>query len=128
MPKTRSDKEVLKNCVNAIGGNDVVAAYLWGDDPDKQLDKQAKYLDRCFLPGRSEKLCWTQVMRILKLANRKGYHKANAHFNAQMGYEAPAPINRESERAELQKQFVQAVDVVQAISDRLALMDGSSDV
>lgn len=109
----------LIECVRACGGSKQVGPQLW---PEKTPEAAQRLLLSSLNEDRPEKLSPEQMALVLRLAKAKGCHAGiNALCDA-LGYSHPTPIEPMDEVAELQKQFIQATEAMQALSARLELL------
>lgn len=108
--------DALIECVKAAGGSKVVASLLW---PEKPMQDAQRLLINCFNPDRSEKISPDQTLFILKLAKEHGYHIGLSFICSILGYSRPTPIEPEDEKAQLQKDFIDAVNRLDSIKSKL---------
>lgn len=108
--------EALKQCVIALGGSKKVAPLIW---PDKPITQAANLLCNCIDDSRPEKLDFSQVLFIAKLARQKGLHGFMEYLCVELHYAPPTPIKIEDEADELQRQFIEASKQMSAMLSRL---------
>lgn len=108
--------DALKEAVRAAGGNKVVGAKLW---PELPLDAAANRLRDSLNPDRRDKLSPEQTQLILRLACDAGYHGAMAYWCFGASYDAPNPVTPDQQNDELQRKFVEAVEGLAIIQDRM---------
>lgn len=108
--------EAIRTTVMALGGSKKVGAAL---KPDLPADKAGEWLANCLNRTRPEKLDPEQLLFLSREGRRVGCHAIAVFINADGGYAAPQPVEPEDERALLQRQFVQAVEISKRIADRL---------
>ena len=108
--------EVLKQAVIRLGGSKHVGGLLW---PEKETTQAARLLCNCLDDNRAEKLSPDQALLILKKANEAGYHDAMHTICDMLGYSKPTPIEPQDERAQLQKEFIAAKDVIVSLMGRM---------
>lgn len=108
--------EALSDCINACGGKKMIGAKLW---PEKDPDTAGKLLADCLNEAKREKLSPEQVLLILRLARAKGCHIGMHYIARELGYADPQPIEPEDERAQLQREFIDASRKMQKIADRI---------
>ena len=109
--------EALIECVKACGGSKQVGPVLW---PEKAPDAAQRALLDALNNERPAKLSPEQAMLIFRLARAKGCHIGMQFMAADLGYTMPTPVEPSDERAELQRQFVEAQKTMQ---DMLARME-----
>lgn len=109
--------EALIECVKACGGSKQVGPVLW---PEKAPDAAQRALLDALNNERPAKLSPEQAMLIFRLARAKGCHVGMQFMAADLGYTMPTPVEPRDERAELQRQFVEAQKTMQ---DMLARME-----
>lgn len=110
-----SVNDALQSAVTALGGFKKVGPVL---RPELPIDQAAGWLRDCLNPGRREKLAPEQLMLILRQARAAGYHAAMNFVAFDTGYKA-APVDPESQEAELQSRFIDAVEGLSAIQAQL---------
>ena len=108
--------EVLKQAVIRLGGSKHVGGLLW---PEKEITHAARLLCNCLDDHRAEKLSPDQALLILKKANEAGYHDAMHAICDMVGYSRPIPIEPADERAQLQKDFIAAKEVMASLVERM---------
>jgi hypothetical protein len=75
LPFYETAEAALTASVQALGGAKAVGSLLWGS-ADKSVEQAHKLLLDCLNPERSEKLSYSQVIYIFKLAKQAGFHAA----------------------------------------------------
>lgn len=99
----------IHTAIMALGGAKKIGSCLW---PDKPADKAGELLNNCLNRTRAEKLDPEQVNYISREARKVGCH-AIAEFNgSDQGYQV-TPIEPEDEKAELQRQIINASKILQ---------------
>ena len=88
---------------------------VWGES------KSANWLSDCLNPDRAAKLDPDELIAILKIGREIGVHVLMHHICQQANYSEPQPKNPEDERAELQREFINAIKTAEAIARRLGL-------
>jgi len=109
--------DALIECVKAAGGSKSVGSILW---PEKTVNDAQRLLLACLNIERSEKLCPSQTMLILKLAKDAGSHVGIEFICQSLSYSKPNPIEPEDEKAELMREFIQAQKVISMLADKLS--------
>lgn len=110
-----SVNDALQSAVTALGGYKKVGPAL---RPELPIDQAAGWLRDCLNAARREKLAPEQVMLVLRMARAAGYHSAMNFVAFDTGYKA-VPVDPESQEAELQSQFIDAVQGLTAIQAKL---------
>jgi hypothetical protein len=93
LPFYEGPEDALRTAVQALGGAKQVGPMLW---PDKSVDAASRLLLDCINSSRSEKLEFTQIMRIFSLAKEAGCHGPFSWIAGEIGYEAK-PITKAEE-------------------------------
>lgn len=114
-------EEALRDVVSAVGGPKKVANMLW---PDKDLSAGARYLNQCLDPERNEKLDISQILYLLRLGREVACHAAIHYLCEESGYEKPLPINPETERERVQREFIRAQEQMQELVRRMERLKG----
>jgi hypothetical protein len=108
--------EAIRDTVRALGGPKRVGHEL---QPDLDPEAAGRWLSDCCNPDRREKLSPTQLAYIRRRARQAGVHIL-AEFEARdAGYAPPTPIEPESERAALMREFNRQMEAFVALSRRL---------
>ncbi len=92
MPFYESVEDALKDAVRALGGAKKVGSILFKDKP---IDIASRYLNDCMNEGRAEKLEYTQMMLIFKMAREIEYHSPYIWFSQDIGYDSKPIIPAE---------------------------------
>jgi hypothetical protein len=108
--------DALNDTVKALGGHKVVGAAL---KPEKSPEAAGRWLHDCLNPNRPERLEPDQVLFILREGRKHNAHEAINYLLRESGYADAVPIEPEDERARLQREFINAVAVVQQLGKRL---------
>ena len=107
--------DAFRHAVKALGGAKRVASRLW---PDKPTDTARILLLHCLDMERPEKLDLYQIAWILREANKRDCNIAMEKLAADCSYEA-RPINPELERDELRRNYIEAVERLDQIAQRM---------
>lgn len=107
--------DAVRDAVRALGGTKEVGYAL---RPDLKPDAAGAWLKDCLNSERREKLCLSQVVRVMRLAHDSGYHAPALYLAAEMGYSAQ-PVEPADEVAALQRAFIESVAHQRAIADRI---------
>lgn len=113
--------DALKEAVRALGGMKAVGPLL---HPEKSVDAAARHLSDALNPNRAERLTLAQVMLVMRRARDAGAHGPWQWINAEIGYEAK-PVDPEDERARLQREFAQSVQMQKALIERMERLSGA---
>lgn len=108
--------QALTDCVRAMGGAKVVGSRL---RPEIDPQDAGKWLLDCLNPSRKEKLCVEQVMWLLRESRTANCHVAMNFIAGTSGYTAPQPTDPEDQKAQLQRDFMQSVELQRQILARL---------
>ncbi len=114
--QSESINDALIACAKACGGSKQVGALLW---PEKTPDAAQRSLLDCLNEDRPAKLSPEQVMFLLRLARSKGCHDGMEFVAADAGYAAPQPIEPRDEMAELQRAFIESVNLQAKLAERM---------
>jgi hypothetical protein len=114
-----SIKEVARVC----GGTKKLAEHLWGANMGVQA-ANTRFLD-CLNPDRPAKLSPAELMTIARLGRERGCDAVMRFLCAEVGYEMPAPLNREQEINEVQKQLADALAYVKSNMAKLERLTGA---
>jgi hypothetical protein len=107
--------DALVALVTAIGGYKKVGPLM---RPELPIDQAAGWLRDCLNAQRREKLSPEQVVLLLRLGREAGYHAALNFLAFATGYKAQ-PVDPESQEAQLQERFIEAVQGLTAIQSQL---------
>jgi len=107
--------DALTSTVKALGGFKKVGPKL---RPEMTGDGAAQWLRDCLNPDRRERLNPDQVLLLLREAKIAGFHALMDYVAFDAGYKAK-PVNPESQEAELQQRFVDAVEGLGTIQAQL---------
>lgn len=105
----------LGHVISALGGNKSVGVALW---PSLSADAAGKKVANCLNNEHAQQFHAQDILWILKTASAKGLHSAMAYINSETGYAPPIPIEPLDEAAQLQKEFIAAVQAQQQILRR----------
>lgn len=107
--------DALQAVVTALGGYKKVGPIL---RPELPTDQGAGWLRDCLNPARREKLSPEQVLLILRLGREAGFHAAMNFVAFATGYKAQ-PVDPDSQEAQLQERFIEAVHGLTSIQAQL---------
>lgn len=95
--------DALRAAVKACGGTKSVASKLW---PEKPMHDAQSYLSDCLNSARPAKLSPEQVLLLLKWSKDAGFHGAMHYITTEAGYDAPDPVEPETELAKLLREYL----------------------
>jgi hypothetical protein len=108
--------EALRAAVQAAGGAKVVGPKLW---PTKPVPEAQRALLDALNRDRERKLDPEEQMTVLRLAREAGFHGGIRFVCEHLGYSVPHPVDPKDELAELQRRFIEQVDVLHAMGDKI---------
>ena len=109
-------EDALATVINECGGRKKFATEIWPNKPQRDAHN---LLDACLNPERREKFAPHDLLYILKRGREIGCHAAMQFLCDEAGYGKPVPVNPEDEKAQLQRQVIEAAQVVRSAVDRL---------
>lgn len=107
--------DALGSLVKALGGAKKVGAQM---RPELPVEQAASWLRDRLNPTRPARLNPDQVVWLLREGRKAGVHCAMQYISAEAGYHAE-PMEPEDERAALQRDYINAVKVLQQITQRM---------
>ena len=87
--------------------------------PSLSADQAGRWLAQCLDASRPEKLALEEVVWLLKQGRLRGCHVAASFFMRSAGYKDPEPMDAETELQRLQREFVDATQMIGAIGNRM---------
>lgn len=108
--------EALVDCIKATGNSKEYGAMLW---PEKPVKDSQNLLLACLNDLRPEKLTPDQAMLIARTAKQRGCHIYMEFIAESLGYLKPVAINKEDEKATLQREFIEAQKNMAALAKRM---------
>lgn len=112
--------DALRECIAVCGGTKAVGAKLW---PEKEPDAAGRILADCLNDGKREKLSPEQVMLLLRMARAKGCHAGMVYLSRELGYSDPQPVEPEDERAQLQREYIEAAKTMARMAARIESLE-----
>lgn len=109
--------DALIQAVKACGGSKTIGAMLW---PELLADAAQRKLLDCLNPERPHHLNPEQAAFILRQSRQAGAHDAMRQFAALCGYQAPAPVTLQDEKAELHRRVLAMGAKLQALMVQVA--------
>lgn len=106
----------LTGLVSAMGGAKAVGMRMF---PDLSPDAATRRLLDSLNPDRAQQFSPTQVLTLFRWGREAGYHGAMYFMVDECGYSRPSPLSPEDARAELQRQFIDAVNRAEQLGKRL---------
>ena len=107
--------ESLAELVQQLGGAKAAGLELW---PEKTAGEAGKHLLNCLNPDHSQKLSLEQIDFLISRGKQKNAHVVLQYLGKQYGYQI-TPIEPEDEKAQLQRDYIQAVGVLEELKKRL---------
>jgi hypothetical protein len=89
---------------------------LW---PSLPVDQAGRKVSHCINTEHAQQFHPHEVLFLLIEGRRVGVHSVMAHIAREAGYDEPRPVEPEDEAAELQRQFMQSVEVQRQLIARL---------
>lgn len=117
--------DALRHTISALGGPKRVGCDMW---PHKSAQQASTQISNCLSEGRPEKLDLEELIFILKRARAEGVHTAMTFILRECGYADPQPVEPEDERAALEREFIQSVEVQRKLMERLERLSASANV
>lgn len=111
-----SYEDAIRDTITGLGGMKVVGNMLW---PALPVDDAGRRLAHCLNSEKREKLAPGELQLIRRAARKAGIHILAFYECRDAGYAEPNPINPADEAAQLQKQFIQAVESLKDLQARL---------
>lgn len=112
-----SSDDAVRDTVRGLGGAKAVGPLLW---PAKKADRAEKDLLDCMNANNPRELSFDEIMLIGELGRDKGIHLIAGFVNMRLGYAPPVPVDPQDARAELQRQFIDAVGRAERLGKLLA--------
>lgn len=113
--------DALREVVLALGGTKKVGSDM---RPEKSADDAARWVSDCLNPDRREKFDPEQVLWLLRAGRKIGCHSGTYFICSDAGYSSPQPIEPQDEKAELQRQFIEASKHISRLADRIEKISG----
>lgn len=108
--------DALRDAVRALGGTKEVGRQL---RPDLTADAAGAWLKDCLNPTRRERLDPGQVLWLIREGRRIGCHSVLWFICDDAGYVRPPAIEPKDEAAELQRQAIAAVKLLERLGPKL---------
>lgn len=123
MLEAESMNDALIEAVKALGGSKQVGPMLW---PEAAPDAAQRKLLDALNPDRPAHLTPDQAVLVLRKARLAGHHQAAEWLMHKLGYAAPQPVEPRNELAELQRQFIGAVEVQRQLLQQMERLQGAA--
>jgi hypothetical protein len=115
-----SINDALKAAVAGMGGTKVVGARM---RPEMSPDHAGRWLADCLNGDRREHLSPERVVWLLREARAVGVHHAMGYIAQECGYNY-IPVEPADERAELQRQYIEAAKAMARMAERIERVSG----
>lgn len=112
------ENDALVWVVHKLGGFKKVGVLMRPEYSSKP-DQAAQWLRDCLNEEKRERLNPAQTVMLLRLARQGGFHAAKFWMDDELGYERGRPVSVEDESARLQRQILDATQVLQSSIERL---------
>jgi hypothetical protein len=106
----------LRELVSALGGTKAVGARM---RPELPADHAGRWLNDCLNESRREHLTPEHLLWLLAEGRRTGLHGAMGWITSEVGYSIPEPIEPEDQRAQLQREYIEAARSMARLADRI---------
>ena len=113
--------DALRDCIRALGGSKEVGSRLW---PDKPPDKAGEHLSNALNPGHQQKLSFSEGLTIMRWSREIGCHVAMAYVTDTCNYHRTEPREPDDHMAELQRDFIAAVEKLEGIKSQMKRVAG----
>lgn len=117
--------EALEDVVYAIGGPKAVASALWPAKFQANPETTARYVSQCLNARRSEKFALEEIEWLVSAGRQTGVHTVMSYLARQCNYAEPEPIEPESERDALQREYIAAIEAQREIVERLEALSSN---
>lgn len=108
--------DALGDLVRALGGPKEVGAKL---RPELPVDQAANWVRDCLNVHRREKFHPDQLLLLLRMGRAQGFHAAKQYLDDDTGYTRSEPRDPADEVSQLQKTFIDSVNLQRQIVDRI---------
>lgn len=112
--------EAIRATINALGGFKAVGVEL---KPEKSAVDAGKWLADCLNPDKRDELHPAQLALIRRKGRAAGCHILASFEMREAGYGRPVPLAPEDERAQLERDFINAVKALEVIQHRMVRTD-----
>ena len=108
--------QALIECVKVAGGSKIVGHKLW---PEKAVDAAQRHLLACLNEDKPERLSPEHLVMLLRLARDKGCLTGIDFILGQLSCAQAQPIEPRDEMAELQRAFIESVNLQAKLAERM---------
>lgn len=108
--------DAIGAAVASCGGFKKVAAKLYGDGLD--ITTATTRLRNSLNPEHLQKLCPQELLSLARIAREQGDHSIMQYLAQELGYSV-TPIDPETERDKLQREFIESVKRCEQLARRL---------
>ena len=108
--------QALIECVKAAGGSKVVGHKLW---PEKMVDAAQRHLLACLNEDKPERLSPEHLLMLLRLARERGCLVGLNFMLGELSCAPAQPIEPRDEMAELQRAFIESVNLQAKLAERM---------
>jgi hypothetical protein len=112
-------EDAVDALVRAIGGRKNVAQRLW---PTKDPRDAHNLIDACLNTARREKLGAEEIQWLLAEGRKANCHILAEYLIGKAGYAPPVPVDPESEKEKLAREFMRSVEEQRKITARMEQM------
>lgn len=112
-------EDALGYIIQALGGAKVVGAKLRPDMAENSPESAQRWVLECLNPDRPAFFHPAQVIMLLRMAREANLHNAMDWLCDRTGYAKPQPLEPQDEYALLQRQFIQAAEMLKSLTPRL---------
>lgn len=116
-----SPEDALRALIEALGGPKAVGHRLY---PEKTMEEARRMLLHWCMPDRGEKPSLAQVLLLMKWGRDADQHVLAGYLMGEAGYAEPVPVDPKDEVAQLQREFIRAVEQQRQTLDRLTRLQG----
>jgi hypothetical protein len=109
-------EDALAEVMSRCGGRKSFAQEMSSAKPPREAHN---HVDACLNPERREKFSPAEVLYIARKGREVGCHAVMRYLCQELGYADPQPIEPRDELAELQRAWIQSVQVQQKLADRM---------
>lgn len=117
-----SYEDAIRDTVMALGGFKRVGSILW---PAMPADDAGRKLSACLNTEKREKLDLGELRLIRYTAREKGVNTLMSYECRDSGYAEPVPITPEDEAAQLMREYIAAVKLMDSIQSRMKQPGGN---
>lgn len=111
-----SINDALRELVVALGGTKAVGVSI---RRELTADHAGRWLNDCLNGERREHLTPEQLLLLISDGRRAGLHSVMAWICAECGYATPVPVEPADERADLQRQYIDAARAMARLAERI---------